>query len=286
MVKKKERLVNVSGKPKHSLDVNRDAGNKNKSGGTARTSATVRRLKMYKTRPKHDAKGTILKDDLQSKELPSTRIQPDRRCFGNTRVVNQKELEFFREELQSRLSSNYNVIMKERKLPMSLLNDHQKVFLKQARVHLLDTEPFVDAFGPKGKRKRPKVVASDYEVLAKTADGSQDSSDVVIQVLDARGPQDIRNPKFPAEIANQLNSFHQVNVPGSKEPQLWDDILKFFKKDIEVLRFEITSMIMRDMVVTTPYKDLETVYVETSIYMFASHLYWALWDLIQGANSL
>ncbi|KAI3791912.1 hypothetical protein L2E82_05778 [Cichorium intybus] len=326
MVKKKERSVNVSGKPKHSLDVNRDAGNKNKSGDTARTSATVRRLKMYKTRPKRDAKGTILKDDLQSKELPSTRIQPDRRCFGNTRVVNQKELEFFREELQSRLSSNYNVIMKERKLPMSLLNDHQK----QARVHLLDTEPFADAFGPKGKRKRPKVVASDYEALAKRADGSQDafeekhgddpvdanadgfrdlvrhtmfekgqskriwgelykvidSSDVVIQVLDARDPQDMRNPKFPAEIANQLNSFHQVNVPGSKEPQLWDDILKFFKKDIEVLRFEITSMIMRDMVVTTPYKDLETVYVETSIYMFSSHLYWALWDLIQGANSL
>lgn len=46
---------------------------------------------------------------------------------GNTRVVKQKELEFFREELQSRLSSNYNVILKERKLPMSLLNDHQKV---------------------------------------------------------------------------------------------------------------------------------------------------------------
>ncbi|KAI3689333.1 hypothetical protein L2E82_47287 [Cichorium intybus] len=310
---------------------------------------------MYKTRPKRDAKGTILKHDLQSKELSSTRIQPDRRWFGNTRVVNQKELEFFREELQSRLSSNYNVIMKERKLPMSLLNDHQK----QARVHLLDTEPFTDAFGPKRKRKRPKVVASDYEALAKRADGSQDafeekhgddpvdanvdgfrdlvrhtmfekgqskriwgelykvieSSDVVSQVLDARDPQDMRNLKFPAEIANQLNSFHQVNVPGSKEPQLWDDIVKFFKNDIEVLRFEITSMIMRDMVVTTPCmrssyptkaeqyhflrhnlnpetpnqvsdKDLEIVYVETSIYMLASHLYWALWDLIQGANSL
>ena len=46
---------------------------------------------------------------------------------GNTRVVNQKEFEFFREELSTRLSSNYNVILKERKLPMSLLNDHQKV---------------------------------------------------------------------------------------------------------------------------------------------------------------
>jgi len=47
---------------------------------------------------------------------------------GNTRVVNQKELEFFREELQNRMSSNYNVILREKKLPMSLLNDLPKVF--------------------------------------------------------------------------------------------------------------------------------------------------------------
>jgi hypothetical protein len=45
--------------------------------------------------------------------------------------------------------------------------------LKQARVHLLDTEPFGDAFGPKTKRKRPKLLAADYESLAKKADGSQ-----------------------------------------------------------------------------------------------------------------
>jgi c-di-AMP phosphodiesterase-like protein len=48
---------------------------------------------------------------------------------GNTRVVNQKELEFFRDELKDRLANNYNVILKERKLPMSLLQDHQKVKL-------------------------------------------------------------------------------------------------------------------------------------------------------------
>ncbi|KAE8125779.1 hypothetical protein FH972_020553 [Carpinus fangiana] len=189
---------------------------------------------MYNTRPKRDRSGKILKHDFQSKELPNTRIQPDRRWFGNTRVVNQKELEFFREELQNRMSSSYNVILKERKLPLSLLNDRQK----QARVHLLDTEPFEDAFGPKIKRKRPKLLAADYESWAKKADGSQDvfeqkhaanasaegdeedglrdlvrhtmfekgqskriwgelykvidSSDVVVQVLDARDPQGTR----------------------------------------------------------------------------------------------
>ncbi|KAF5468537.1 hypothetical protein F2P56_012681 [Juglans regia] len=225
----KEKKVNISGKPKHSLDSNRKDGTDG-----SRSAATVRRLKMYNTRPKRNSAGKVLKNEFQSKELPNTRIQPDRRWFGNTRVVNQKELEFFREELQNRMSSNYNVILREKKLPLSLLNDRQK----QTRVHLLDTEPFGDAFGPKTKRKRPKLLAADYESLVKKADGSQDafeekhaasasvegteedglrdlvrhtmfekgqskriwgelykvidSSDVVVQVLDARDPQGTR----------------------------------------------------------------------------------------------
>lgn len=48
--------------------------------------------------------------------------------------------------------------------------------VQQARVHLLDTEPFKDAFGPKGKRKRPQLLATDYESLVKRAGGSQGKS--------------------------------------------------------------------------------------------------------------
>lgn len=80
MAKKKEKKVNISGKPKHSLDVNRSNGAGVDKG--ARSAATVRRLKMYNSRPKRDRKGKILKHDLQSKELPNTRIEPDRRWFG------------------------------------------------------------------------------------------------------------------------------------------------------------------------------------------------------------
>ncbi|CAF2055738.1 hypothetical protein Bca4012_098262 [Brassica carinata] len=230
---KPERKANVSGKPKHSLDANRADGKKKTTEG--RTSATVRRLKMYKTRAKRTPGGKILSNEYQSKELPDTRIQPDRRWFGNTRVVNQKELEYFREEMKTKMSSNYNVILKERKLPMSLLTDNKK----QTRVHLLDMEPFQNTFGKKTTRKRPKLVASDYEALVKKAAESQDafeelngagpsgeggeeedgfrdlvrhtmfekgqskriwgelykvidSSDVVVQVLDARDPQGTR----------------------------------------------------------------------------------------------
>ncbi len=42
--------------------------------------------------------------DFQSKELPNTRIQPDRRWFGNTRVVGQKQLEQFREQMSSKVN--------------------------------------------------------------------------------------------------------------------------------------------------------------------------------------
>ncbi|KAK1582408.1 hypothetical protein Q3G72_014654 [Acer saccharum] len=243
----REKKTNMSGKPKHSLDVNRTDG----KAGT-RTASTVRRLKMYNTRPKRDRKGKILHHELQSKELPSTRIQPDRRWFGNTRVVNQKELEFFRDELQSRMSSSYNVILREKKLPFSLLNDHQK----QARVHLLDTQPFKDAFGPTTKRKRPKLLATDYESLIKRADGSQDafeekygastsaegteedgfrdlvrhtmfekgqskriwgelykvidSSDVVVQVLDARDPQGTRCYHLEKHLKEHCTHKHMI----------------------------------------------------------------------------
>ncbi|KAJ4778406.1 Nucleolar GTP-binding protein 2 [Rhynchospora pubera] len=251
MAKKKEKSVNVSGKPRHSLDVNRNNG-KAKGDKSMRSAATVRRLKMVNQKPKRDRKGKILFHDLQSKDLPNTRIEPDRRWFGNTRVVNQKELEFFREELQSRMSNQYNVLLKERKLPLSLLQDHQK----QAKAHLLDTQPFNHVFGPKGKRKRPKLFVSDYESLLKTAGSSQDafeekyasaqlpkeeeqdglrdlvrhtmfekgqskriwgelykvvdSSDVVVQVLDARDPQGTRCFHLEKHLREKCMHKHMV----------------------------------------------------------------------------
>ncbi|KAH9298944.1 hypothetical protein KI387_030626 [Taxus chinensis] len=251
MVKQKSKTQPQSkgkakGKPKHSLDDNRRDGDSN-----LRSSATVRRLNMYSKRPKRNSKGHILHHELQSKDLPSTRIQPDRRWFGNTRVVNQKELEIFREELQSRLSNTYNVILKERKLPLSLLNDHQK----QTRVHLLDTEAFKDTFGPKRKRNRPKLLADDYEALVQRASGSQDdfenqsigqikmegseegfrdlvrhtmfekgqskriwgelykvvdSSDVVVQVLDARDPHGTRCHHLEKHLKEHCKHKHLI----------------------------------------------------------------------------
>ncbi|XP_019155123.1 PREDICTED: probable ethanolamine kinase [Ipomoea nil] len=43
-------------------------------------------------------------------------------------------------------------------------------------------------------------------------------------------PSDMRKPKLAAEIAKKLHEFHQVEIPGPKEPQLWNEIIKFFRK--------------------------------------------------------
>nr|XP_004244366.1 nuclear/nucleolar GTPase 2-like [Solanum lycopersicum] len=128
---------------------------KNKSGN--RSSATTRRLKMYNSRPKRDRKGKILKHEYQSKQLPSTRIQPDPRWFINTRVISQEKLESFREEIQDRLSSNYNIIMNGSNLPMSLVNEHKK----KGKAHQLGSKPSA------GTEKKH---AKHFKSLAKKAD--------------------------------------------------------------------------------------------------------------------
>lgn len=51
---------------------------------------------MYKERAVRDHKGRLIYQSLQSSEVPKARIQPDRRWFGNTRVIGQKQLERFR----------------------------------------------------------------------------------------------------------------------------------------------------------------------------------------------
>ncbi|XP_028076778.1 probable ethanolamine kinase [Camellia sinensis] len=195
-------------------------------------------------------------------------------------------------------------------------------------------------------------------------------------------PPDMSKPKLAAEIAKQLRKFHQVEIPGSKEPQLWNDAFKFFQKastltfhDSEKQRiyetisfesihaevfelkeltghldapvvfahndllsgnlmlndeeeklyfidFEYGSYNYRGFDIGNHFneyagydcdyslypskeeqyhffrhyldpekahevsdKDLEALYIETNTYMLASHLYWALWALIQAKMS-
>ena len=164
MPKTYKKTGEKKGEPKHAQDANRP--NKTKPGAhSIRSAATVRRLNMYNDRAKRDKKGKFVSQSFQSSELPNTRIQPDRRWFGNTRVIGQQQLQKFREELGAKLKNPFNVLLKQRKLPMSLLNEGESS--KKAKVDLLKVQGFEDTFGPKAQRKRPRMLASDYEGLAK-----------------------------------------------------------------------------------------------------------------------
>ena len=86
------------------------------------------------------------------------RIAPDRRWFGNTRVVGATELDKFREEMSDKVADPYSVVLKRKKLPMGLLQDAAE----QERngsigAGLLASEPFDHAFGSKSRRKKVKL---------------------------------------------------------------------------------------------------------------------------------
>eukprot|EP01027_Heterolobosea_sp_BB2_P017164 GEZU01024346.1.p1 GENE.GEZU01024346.1~~GEZU01024346.1.p1 ORF type:complete len:271 (+),score=72.48 GEZU01024346.1:259-1071(+) len=242
-------------KPKnisHSLDPNRKIP---KGNTNLRSKATINRLRMYKSKIKRDRDGNIVAGSVLSKAtmIPKgkmARIQPDRQWFQNTRVIDQKELAKFREELAAKLNDPYNVVLKQAKLPMSLLQESDK----SVRMNLLSTESFQDVFGKNKRRKKPKLSITNYEEMVQQAEKLNDdyddekdsnikreswyktlhkdavfskgqsrrlwselykvidSSDVLIQVLDARNPMGTRSPQIEKFLRTEKKHKHLVFV--------------------------------------------------------------------------
>ena len=124
------------------------------SGSAVRTKQTINRLNMYRSKVKRNKDGKIVKGGLAVgetvRQMKAARVQPDRRWFGNTRVIGQTELTEFRESMAKTQADPYAVLIKRNKLPMGLLADGNA---KRGRVDLLR----VESFGSKSQRKRPKL---------------------------------------------------------------------------------------------------------------------------------
>lgn len=102
------------------------------------------------------------------------RIAPDRRWFGNTRVVDPKQLDTFRQEMTERVADPYSVVLKRKKLPMGLLREAADRDAPPSQA-LLEQEPFSQAFGRKSRRKKVKL---DQLMLARTdEDPNKDHDD-------------------------------------------------------------------------------------------------------------
>ncbi|KAI1940593.1 GTPase required for pre-60S ribosomal subunit nuclear export and maturation [Ophidiomyces ophidiicola] len=135
-----------------------------------RDAKKLKTLNMYKDgRAQRNASGKITKAaSYQSRELPNARIEPNRKWFGNTRVISQEALNSFREAVAERASDPYQVLLKTNKLPMSLIRDGQAPNgLKQHEAKVaVEAAPFSDTFGPKAQRKRVKLSVGTLEELA------------------------------------------------------------------------------------------------------------------------
>lgn len=118
----------------------------------------------------HNAAGNVTKAaSYQSRELPNARVEPNRKWFGNTRVISQGALDSFRQAVAERASDPYQVLLKSNKLPMSLIRDHEntKNGIKQHQAKIaVESAPFGDTFGPKSQRKRVKHNAGSLGDLA------------------------------------------------------------------------------------------------------------------------
>ncbi|CAJ0626380.1 8283_t:CDS:2 [Entrophospora sp. SA101] len=258
--KEKNRIAREQSKKGGNGQVKRGSGGTSGGAGNLkvkgenfyRDAKKVKFMNMIKSgKAIRNAKGKIVKEaPFQSKKAVTGRVQPNRRWFGNTRVIGQKELEAFRESLGSKVDDPYQILLRQNKLPMSLLTDPTKV----SRMHMLETEKFSDAFGPKAQRKRPKINVNSLKDLASNTNGSIeqytekndssllsnvitdwteeardsvfskgkskriwnelykviDSSDVVIHVLDSRDPIGTRCKNVEQYLKKESNHKHLI----------------------------------------------------------------------------
>lgn len=221
-----------------------------------RDRATIKRLNMYRQKQRCNKQGKVIKPlQYQSTVAPGTvaRVEPNIKWFANTRVIKQSSLQKFQEEMGAVQKDPYRVVMRQSKLPMSLLHDRVKAH--NSKVHILDTEGFETTFGPKAQRKRPSLTVGDMKDLVEQAEASAltynadkdkdlvtedtgvreevreeifkkgqskriwgelykviDSSDVIIQVLDARDPMGTRSKSIEAYLKKEKPWKHLIFV--------------------------------------------------------------------------
>jgi len=161
MAKNKNHAA-INKKSKGSNNPHRDSKTVRQKGGKLRQKSDINRLNMYRTGgPVRNKEGKIIGGTLMMRDRAGDvkmtsqtgRIQPNRRWFGNTRVISQTELDKFREEMTTKAADPYSVILRRKKLPMGLLQEAQQV----KRMNLLETEKYDEVFTGSRNRKKPKL---------------------------------------------------------------------------------------------------------------------------------
>ena len=205
---------------------------KTKGENFYRTAKKAKTLNMFKQgKPQRNSEGKITKEAaFQSRELPKARVEPNRKWFGNTRVISQDALSAFREAMAERASDPYQVLLKSNKLPLSLVRDMEgKNGLKQHQAKIeVESAPFGDTFGPKAQRKRVKLGVDSLEDLAgETVKMHDDYLDRLEQAreLSGRNGQEEGNGEAEPEDGILTTAREPIFSKGQSK-RIWNELYK------------------------------------------------------------
>ena len=198
----------------------------------SRSAKKVKTLNMFKDgKAQRNAAGKVTKAaSFQSRELPKARIEPNRKWFGNTRVISQDALSSFREAMAERASDPYQVLLKTNKLPMSLIRDGQgKNGLKQHQAKIaVESSPFGETFGPKAQRKRVKLGVGSLEDLAgetvKMHDTYLDRLEQAKMLSGTSGVEDQAGEAAPEEAT--LSTAREPVFSKGQSKRIWNELYK------------------------------------------------------------
>ena len=198
----------------------------------SRSAKKAKTLNIFKDgKAQRNAAGKVTKAaSYQSRELPKARVEPNRKWFGNTRVISQDALTSFREAMAERASDPYQVLLKTNKLPMSLIRDGQgKNGLKQHRAKLaVESSPFGDTFGPKAQRKRVKLGVGSLEDLAgesvKMHDTYLDRLEEARLLSGTYGKEEQIGETIPEEAT--LTSTREPIFSKGQSKRIWNELYK------------------------------------------------------------
>ncbi|KAI4464564.1 gtp-binding protein-related [Holotrichia oblita] len=179
------------------------------------------------------------------------RVEPNQKWFGNSRVVSQNALQKFQTELGAVMKNPYQIVMKPTALPITLLNEKAKnarvhvldtesfgsVFgpkktRKRPNLSVRDLGELsetVEKSSEEYKQEKDSNIVKDDEGVkdmprdwVMAAGQSKriwnelykvvDSSDVLLQVLDARDPNGTRSPYLEKFLKNEKPHKHLIFI--------------------------------------------------------------------------
>ncbi|XP_023231079.1 nucleolar GTP-binding protein 2-like [Centruroides sculpturatus] len=179
------------------------------------------------------------------------RVAPNQKWFGNTRILTQNALQKFQEELGKAIKDPYQVVMNQTKLPVSLLNEsckNKRVHIletesftrtfgpkaqrKRPNVKVTDLESLVSEIEKSTNNyseendkdlvtENEKLKQEPREMIMFKGQSKRiwnelykviDSSDVVIQVLDARNPLGTRSQHVENFLRKEKPHKHLIFV--------------------------------------------------------------------------